>query len=147
MTKIILTIIGFIVGYFVLGYTLVALNIVALPLFKLQTQVNNAGKIIEKTYDADNAIYNYEWFKQQYEDIEATKNKIKNAQTDIDDFETAAGARSSWTFEDKTEDARLHAVLSGLKQHYEDQVAQYNARAKMANRNVFQNNLPTFIQL
>lgn len=138
---------GVLVGYFVLGYTLVALNIVALPLFKLGTKVNTNYQIIQKTYDADNVIYNYEWFKQQYETIGALKTKIKNAQESVQAFESSAGDRKSWTFEDKTEHARLQSVVLGLKNQLEDVVATYNARAKMANRNIFQENLPLFVGL
>lgn len=40
---------------------------VFLPVRTLTTQIDSAGEIIDKTYDSDNAIYNYEWFKTQYE--------------------------------------------------------------------------------
>jgi len=123
------------------------IRVALLPLFKFNTQVNTNEKIIEKTYDADNVIYNYEWFKSTYEQIQADKTKIKTAQTAVDNFEFSAGDRSKWTFEDKNEDARLRSVVTGIQSHYEDLVAQYNARAKMANRNIFQENLPLFIQL
>ena len=134
-------------GYLVLGYTLVAFNIIALPLFKLGTKVNTNYQIIQKTYDADNVIYNYEWFKQRYESIGALKTKIKNAQASVEAFESSAGPRKDWTFEDKTEDARLQSVVLGLKNQLEDITAEYNARAKMVNRNIFQDNLPLFVVL
>jgi hypothetical protein len=118
-----------------------------LPLFKFQTKVNTNQQLIEKTYNADNVIYNYEWFKQQKEDIDAVASKINNASIAAENFRTSAGPRTDWTFEDKTEDARLQSVVTGLKQQREDLVANYNARAKMANRNIFQDNLPLFIGL
>lgn len=123
------------------------IRVMLLPLFKFETKVNTNEQIIQKTYDSDNVIYNYEWFKNQFEAINAIKGKINNADADITSFELSAGARSTWTFEDKTEDARLHTIATGLKNQYEDMVAQYNARAKMVNRNIFQNNLPLFIGL
>jgi hypothetical protein len=145
--KYILLIFGVIAGYFVLGYTLVALNIVALPLFKLGSKVQMNYGVIEKTYNPDNAIYNYEWFKQKYEDIQANKTKINNAQLTLDNFELSSGSRDKWTFEDKNEDARLQTIVLGLKNHQEDLVADYNARAKMANRNIFSDKLPMFVGL
>lgn len=132
--------------YLVLGYTLAAMNIIALPLFKLQTQINANYGVIQKTYDANNVIYNYEWFKQRYEDIQAIDTKITNAETSKTNFETSAGPRDKWTFEDKTEDSRLGSVVLGLQNQKEDLIAEYNARAKESNRNIFQNNLPLFIQ-
>lgn len=140
-------IIGVVLGYFVLGYTLAVLGIIALPLFKLQTKVNTNYNIIQKTYNADNVIYNYEWFKDRYEAIQAIDTKIANAQASVDGFESSAGDRANWTFEDKTEDSRLRSVVLGLKNQKEDLIAEYNSRAKQANRNIFQNNLPLFIDL
>ena len=32
-------------------------------------QVDSAHEIVDKTYDVDNALYNYEWFKTQHEKI------------------------------------------------------------------------------
>jgi hypothetical protein len=95
------------------------------------------AKIIEKTTDADNVIGNYEWFKQCYEDLQATDVKIKNAEAQIKSFEESAGPRKDWTFEDKTEHSRLNSVLLGLKNYREELVAKYNARSKMANRKIF----------
>jgi hypothetical protein len=49
----------------------------------LMFPVNTATKLVdtaywikEQTLNADNAIYNYEWFKQKYEDIQATQKQI-----------------------------------------------------------------------
>lgn len=115
--------------------------------------VNTATKLIDTAYqaqdkvlNADNAIYNYEWFKQQYEDIEATKSKLVNARAITEQFKEDAGDRSLWTFEDKTESARLSSVVLGLENHLEQQIADYNARSKMATRNIFVNSvLPSYI--
>lgn len=138
-----------IVVLFIGGAALAApfIKLVMLPWFKFGTKVNTNQEIIQKTYDANNVIYNYEWFKERYEAISAIDVKIDNAQIAKDSFEKSAGARSSWTFEDKTEDSRLGAVVLGLQNQKQDLVAEYNARAKMANRNIFQNNLPLFIDL
>lgn len=94
--------------------------------------------IIDKTLTADNALYNYEWFKQQAEDIKAIEGKIEIAILARESFKVEAGDRKDWTFEDKTESARLGAISQGLQSQYKDMVATYNARSKMANRNIFQ---------
>lgn len=115
--------------------------------------VNTASKLIDTAYDAqskiinaDNAIYNYEWFKQKKQDIEASKIQLTNANTSLTSFEVSAGVRSSWTFEDKTEDARLRSVQLGLENYLQTQIADYNARASMATRNIFEDHvLPNYI--
>lgn len=115
--------------------------------------VHTASKLIETGYDtvdktltADNAIYNYEWFKQQKEDIDATSKKLDIATKAVETFKVEAGARDSWTFEDKNESARLSAVAQGIEGSLKDMIATYNARAKMANRNIFQDGiLPNYL--
>ena len=106
-----------------------------------------ATKVYEKTLDADNAIYNYEYFKQAYQDILATGQKIVTAQAAVDEFIKTAGPRDKWDFRDKEESARLATNLTGLKNVRNDMVATYNARSKMANRSIFQGReLPVSIE-
>ena len=115
--------------------------------------IRTVNKLVETAYDAqdqvlnaDNAIYNYEWFKQKHQDIEASKKQLDNARRAQESFELSAGARASWTFEDKSEDARLRSVVLGLENNLQTQIADYNARATMATRNIFQDSvLPSYI--
>jgi hypothetical protein len=96
-----------------------------------------AARIVDKTIDADNVIYNYEWFKQRYEDVHAIDAKILDAEASVAAFAEAAGARTDWHREDREEHARLSAVALGLKQQRADLAAEYNARSRMANRAIF----------
>jgi len=105
-------------------------------------QVDSAHEIVDKTYDADNAIYNYEWFKTQYEKIQAAERQIDNTNMQLDDFQDMYGEPKEWDIATKQEYQRTKTVLLGQKNHYESLVADYNARSKMANRNIFQNKLP-----
>lgn len=122
--------------------------------------VNTASKLIDTAYDAqnkvlnaDNAIYNYEWFKQKHADIEASKKQLVNARATHEAFVLSAGPRNDpntgeprWSFEDKNEDARLRAVVLGLENHLQSQIGDYNARASMATRNIFEDSvLPDYI--
>ena len=97
-----------------------------------------AAKVVEKTLDADNAIYNYEYFKQAYQDIQAMDKKIATAQSAVDEFIKSAGPREKWDFRDKEEGVRLTTNLVGLKNVRDDLIATYNARSKMVNRAIFQ---------
>lgn len=111
------------------------------PIRTVDKLLDTAEGIQDKTLDADNAIYNYEWFKQQYEDIQRLVKQTDNATIAVDNFEASIGERSTWTFEDKNEHARLTSIELGLKNEYEAATADYNARAKMANRNIFKDTL------
>jgi len=143
-----------IIGIFVLVILgLGALSALGMGLRILFFPATVATNMIDTAYDAnkqiinaDNAIYNYEWFKQQYADIEATKRQLKLAQANQVGYRTSLGDRITWTFEDKTEDARLNAVVLGLQTNLESQIGDYNARASMATRSIFENSvLPTYI--
>ena len=126
---------------FVLSIFSLFMGIATLPFHAASNSVNTAHEIIDKTINADNAIYNYEWFKQQDQDIKAMDAKVRIAEEAVLSFEAVAGPRTQWTFEDKTEDARLRSVALGNRTQYENLIADYNARASMANRDIFREGL------
>lgn len=113
-----------------------------------QTWINSTfqtwKQAIEKTVNADNAIYNYEWFKSQLNDIESIKIKIKNSQLVLQDHKDSLTWEQDYM--DKQETARLRTINLWLMNQYEDMVAKYNARAEMATRNIFEDwVMPSFI--
>ena len=136
------------IGFFALWGLGIAVGLFTVPWHSAQNIVDTKHDVIDKTVNADNAIYNYEWFKQRYEDIQANKAKIAIADKAVLDFEASAGARSAWDFQDKQEASRLRAITQGLRSHQEQIIADYNARSKMANRNIFINGIvPDFIDV
>jgi len=142
-------------GYFVLilaglfGLSLLgtALGIITLPWLKLDSQIQANRDIIQKTYDANNVLYNYHWFKEREQAILMLKVTIDQSDTAVTSFEASAGPRKDWTFEDKNEDARLRAVAQGQKAQYNSLVGEYNARMKEADRSLFEEDLPLFFNL
>ena len=135
-----------VLGVMVLGAVGMGLRILFFPTTVATNMIDTAYDANRQIINADNAIYNYEWFKQKYQDIEATKKQLDNAKGSYDSFKLSAGARTNWTFEDKQEDSRQRAVVLGLENNLETQIANYNARASMATRNIFEDNvLPSYI--
>lgn len=116
-----------------------------LPVKTVTTQIDSAGDIIDKTYDAENAIYNYEWFKSQYQDIEATERIIGNTKTEMDAYKEMYGDASDWDWQTKQDYNSLQGKYLGQQNYYEDLVAGYNARSEMANRNIFKDKLPLHV--
>lgn len=109
--------------------------------------ISTPGRVLSKTLDTDNVITNYEWFKQQFQDVQAQDAKIAAAKSALDQFRDAAGPRSGWQFDDRQEFSRLSSVVLGLTSQRASMVAQYNARTKMLNRDVFRtSDLPAEIQ-
>ena len=133
---IILLAVGFFTGFWVLRASF-------LPIQTVTTQIDSAGQIIDKTYDADNAIYNYEWFKTQYEKIQAIRTQIIQAKMQIDDLKSTYGTNAAnWTQDVREENFRLSSIKTGLINQESNLIDDYNARAKMANRAIFQDKLP-----
>ena len=116
-----------------------------LPAKTVTAQIDSAGNIIDKTYDADSAIYNYEWFKTQYEDIQATERIINNTKDEMYIYKEMYGNTSTWDWQTKQDYNALQKVCLGQQNYYEDLVAEYNARSKMANREIFKDKLPLHV--
>jgi hypothetical protein len=122
----------------------ILLKVVLFPVSTLEKEINTAYDAQSRVLNADNAIYNYEWFKQQYEDIEAAKRQLDNARESYGAFVKDLPVEQ--TFQDKQEKARLNSVVLGAENRIEQLIADYNARAKMATRNIFINSvLPSYI--
>lgn len=116
-----------------------------LPAMTVTTQIDSAGNVITKTYDADNAIYNYEWFKQQHEDILATERIISNTDTQMKAYKDLYGNASEWDWQTRQDYNSLQTKFLGQQNFYEDLVAEYNARSQMANREIFKDKLPLHV--
>lgn len=133
-------------GFILLGAVGMGLRILFFPATVATNMIDTAYDANAKVINADNAIYNYEWFKQKKGDIEASKKQLLNARANVTAFNSSLGERSTWTFEDKTESSRLNAVVLGLENNLQSQIADYNARASMATRNIFEDHvLPNYI--
>lgn len=136
-----------IVGFMALSVLATAFNLITIPWLTFSSKVQTNRDIVTKTFNADNALYNYHWFKERSEAIKALDTTIGQSVGASASFEASAGPRSSWTFEDKSEFNRLNAVTLGQKAQYNSLVGEYNARAKEVDRAVFQDELPLFFNL
>jgi hypothetical protein len=96
--------------------------------------------IIERVADPDNAIYNLEWFRTQYHQINATKAQIMVAQEQLDTFVQLNGLLINYNFNQRQEYSRLTTNVSGLKQFCLTTAADYNAHAEMITRRLYQGN-------
>jgi hypothetical protein len=136
-----------IVGIVLLSAIGSALNLITIPWLQFDSKVQTNRDIVTSTYNAQNALYNYHWFQEQAGEIKTADQNIEVASSSLASFETNAGARSTWDFQDKTEDSRLRSVLQGNIAYYNGLVNNYNARAGEADRSIFQNGLPLFFNL
>lgn len=91
-------------------------------------------QIAQKTFNADNVVYNQAWFQQTYQDVQAQDLKIA-------EFQAAAQVA-----EDPKERTRLFSVATSLKAKRSQTVADYNARARGLTTGVWTWDLPKTIQ-
>lgn len=90
--------------------------------FVVNSFICQPAEIIKQTVNANNIIYNYEWFHQTYSDIKATRIKIANANLSI---------------KESTEKDKWITIRNGLSNYMQDLISQYNAKSKMINRKLF----------
>lgn len=94
-----------------------------------------------------NAIYNYEWFKQQEADVKRLGEQFNIAASAYKLFKEDLGPdRKSWDMHDKNELARLRANMNGVDMMLKQAIGDYNAKSSMVSRSVFKDNLPSNIQ-
>ena len=106
--------------------------------------VGNAGKVVSKTLDADNVIYNYEYFYNKYESYNSINKKIDNAGESLTDFiASLPDNKEDWMYEDRQILAQKRSILRGLEAQKADIIKDYNSHSDMKNRSLFKdNNLP-----
>lgn len=116
---------------------LIGLSVVAGVISMISAPVRTVTGVVERTLNPDNVIANYEWFKRQYEDVQAIDVRLEASRRSHGEFLAAAGDRATWKFEDRNEDQRMRGIVLGLEGQRAEMVAAYNARTQMANRNIF----------
>lgn len=87
--------------------------------------LSQPGRVITKTFDADNMINNYEFFYDANNQVKARVGQIQGHKTIIADNS------------DASEKPRLRIELGAMQQSCRDLVGKYNANAIKANRSIF----------
>ncbi len=125
----------------IIGVTTWGIRVLTLP-------ARSATGVAEQVLDPNRIVYTYEWFYQQYHNIQATQSKIYNTQKEVDAYvEGLPADKTSWSYTDRKEYERLNSIVLGLQNIQADQIAQYNARSQMVTRDKFKGwGLPDQIQ-
>lgn len=130
--------------FFVVRFIGIGLGIITLPVDKLESKVKLNQGVIKKTYDTDYCLANYEWFKDTDQAITQMGSQITNKQDQLTNFESSAGPRANWTFEDKQQYNTLTNELTGMKNYRLDLIGQYNSKTSQLNR-VACKDLPLYV--
>ena len=107
---------------------------------------NMAYETTAEIMTGKNAIYNYEWFKQQEADIKRLAEQFTVAQKAVNTYKADLPEnRKDWDREDKNELSRLRANATGVDMMLKQAIGDYNAKSSMVSRSVFKDNLPSNI--
>jgi hypothetical protein len=110
--------------------------------------VDTAHDVVDETLNADNAIANYEMFKDLYNGAKAQVQNIKNTQKSMDDLKEMYGDPSTWSEDIREEYNHLKQNLDGYLMQYQSIVKEYNSNSSKINRNLFKDkNLPSELPL
>lgn len=124
----------------------IAIKVLFFPVHIADKSVDLAYGTTNKTMTAENAIYNYEWFKMQEESIESLYKKEDTAKKQLEEYiKLLPEDKGKWTRDDKNEVSRLQSIVSGIENMTNDAIAEYNAKSNMVNRVIFKDNLPSNI--
>ena len=138
--------IGIIIGIFLLYFAGLGLKILLFPVNTFGRSVNTAYGVVNETLNAENAIYNYEWFKDQEAQIRICLKNEEIAKEELDNFvKSLSEKRENWAKEDKTEEGSLRNSYYALQKLTNRVIEDYNAKSEMVNRNIFKDNLPSNI--
>ncbi|WP_242289177.1 MULTISPECIES: hypothetical protein [unclassified Bacillus cereus group] len=135
--KIILTL-------FVLSFVGVAVKVIFFPAHVANKAVDTTTGVIDKTLNTDNALTNYEQFKDGYNGAKAMVQNIKNAEKSLKDIESLYGEPNTWTKDIRSKHSFLQQNIDGYLMQYQSIVKDYNSNSSKVNRNLFKDkNLPS----
>jgi hypothetical protein len=124
----------------------IGMKVILFPVNTVSQSVDTAYEVVNKTLDGDNAIANYEWFKQQEAYIRQCMTNETIAKEEYDLYISSLPEdRGKWDRQDKDEEASLRNSYYALQKLTNKAMEDYNARASMANRAIFKDNLPSNI--
>jgi uncharacterized protein YxeA len=88
------------------------------------------------------SLQKYEWFKNQYAQIQQVGKQIENTNSRIQEFKNFNGDPKKWDWSLKEEFSRIQTVLQGYTEQYNYMVAEYNAQSSKFNWSGFKTSLP-----
>ena len=129
-------------------FGILVLGVAGKLLFFGKTIVHNTidtpREINNRVMNADNAIYNYEWFKQQEADIKRLYLQETNHKLALESYkETLPENTAQWDMFMRDEYSRLSSNYRAQTDMVNRAIANYNAKSSMVTKSIFKDNLPS----
>jgi len=113
-------------------------KIILFPAKVAQNAADTAYGVVDKTLNADNALFNYENFHNMYQGAKQQVVNIKNNEKSLNSLkETFGEDTSKWSKDTRQEYYHIKQTIDGYKMQYESIVSRYNADSQKFNRNLF----------
>lgn len=132
-------------------FLVIAVATVTFVTFSLEyaNKVAKSGEeVVEQTIDTDNVLYNYENFKDLYNEAKAQVAKIESAEEQKQGLKETHGEPKEFPEDIRKELADLNENIAGFEKQYQSIVKQYNSDSSKLNRNLFKDdNLPAELPL
>jgi len=123
---------------FSLGFIGAGLGIITLPGHVASNSVQTAHDVVDKTINADNALFNYEEFFNKYEGAKMQAINIKNTEKAIQTLkDTYGNDATKWPKDVRGDYSNLQQNIEGYKMMYQKITQEYNADSQKLNRNLF----------
>ncbi len=107
---------------------------------------SNGLSAAHKEFDPSAMLRKYEWFKDQYAQMQQISKRTEDAESRIKRFESFNGAPSKWGWQTHDEYNRLGTVLQGYKDQYNSLAAEYNSQSSKFNWKKFKGEVPQAIE-
>ena len=121
-------------------------GLITLPVHTITNTVQTAHDVTDKVVNADQALYNYEWFKDQEQSIKKVQIQETQALQAVKDYESKLPEdRSEWSDNQEDRDNFLSTTAQGFTYELDQEIADWNSNSAKVNRSLWKNNLPMTI--
>lgn len=124
-------------------------KLVLFPAHVANKAIDTAKGVVDQTLNANNALFNYENFKDLYNGAKAQAMNIVDVEKQIDELKVTYGEDAKeWPKDVRGDYAFLKQNIEGFKMQYQSLVKQYNSDSTKLNRNLFKDKgLPSELPL
>lgn len=113
------------------------------PFAQFTEQRDSGEEILREQQDAEKALENYRWFRQQYFEIKEQRAQLNNSYEELDRFYATYGEDpNNWDRTTRTTHDRIQQRITGNANQLDSLTTDYNARSADASRAVFKCSLP-----
>ncbi len=101
--------------------------------------IGETAQVAKEEFGARASLKKYEWFKDAASSIAKQKVNVTEYQARIESFESdyEGVKKSEWPKDERAEYNQLKSELIGIKQIYNDTVAEYNAQSTKFNWSMY----------